>query len=210
MLLVVAALLTTFCSSGDAGTRNLDGITLEVARERMVTALFVPDGVMHTNERIEPKDENQVVTPQQDIWRSAATGEARIESGEARAVIFADGAQHTLDGDGTVRTVPYERLDENRALLGLAQVLFSSAADSARLQRDEVDGIDTIRIDVLLPTGDGTGEAKIYLDEDRWLPIRIEYPRLTALYEHEVVVRDSLAAEFFSPESLEGAPEADE
>jgi hypothetical protein len=205
----LAAAVSAFCSS-DGGGNDLDGVTLEQLRTEMLAAMYPSAGVMHTHERFEEVGETQVVTQEQDVWRSAATAEARIEAGAAAPVIFADGARHSLDAAGVVQTLDYGRLEQNYALLGSAGILFSETADGSRLERATIDGVAAILIEVSLPTDDGTSDAKVYLAESDKLPIRVEYPNFIAEYEHEIIARDSLAADFFSPESLESTSETGE
>lgn len=205
--LAVAAALTAFCSSGDGGSDNIDGATLSDLREQMIAALFPEDGVMHTHEVFEPDEGGATVTPDREIWRSVATGEARIEAGVGAPVVFADGFRHTLDAGSILQSLPYDRLQDNGALLGSAGILLNESADRTSLKRVSVDGVDAIRIKVFLPTGDGSGTAEVFLSEADRLPIRIEYPNFTVRYEHEVIAIDTLAPDFFSPDALEAAPD---
>jgi hypothetical protein len=191
---------TSACSAGDDD--EIKGLTLDQLRVEIVAAMFPADGVMHTSERIEPAEGVQVVTPEQDIWRSASTDEARIEVGASKAVIFSDGARHTLDAAGEPLALEYARLEDNYALLGSTSVLFGPAATGAKLYRADIDGAEAIRVEVSLPGGDGTGAARVFIDETSRLPVRIEYPNFTAQIEHQVVDRGGLAADFFSPDAL--------
>lgn len=200
--LVAAALLSAFCSSS-GNDDDLHGESLEQVRDSMAAAMFPAAAVMHTHERFEPREEGQSVTPGQDIWRSAGTGEARIDAGSASPRIYADGARHSLDASGAPQSLEYDDLKANRELLGSASLLFSSTADGAKPRRAELDGEPAIRIEVFLPTGDGTGTANVYLTEDSRLSIKVEYPNLTVFIEHELIERDSLAPDFFSPDSLQ-------
>jgi hypothetical protein len=209
LALTTAAVLSAFCNSGDGGSDTIDGTTLDDLLDQMVAAMFPDGGVMHSHENFQPGEGGATVTTDSDTWRSAATGEARIEAGVATPVIFATGARHTLDAGGAVQLFPYDQLEDNHALLGSVAILFNESADRKGLERVTVDGVDAIRIEVFLPTGDGTSSAKVYLSEADRLPIRVEYPNLTVHYEHAIVERDSLPADFFSPDALEAAADPD-
>jgi hypothetical protein len=196
-MVLAAALSSAVCSLG-GGNADLKGVTLDQVRDEMAAAMFPTNAIMHTHESFEPKGGTQTVTPGQDIWRSASTGEARIEAGSASPRIFAVGARHSLGPDGTVQSLPYAALEDNRALLGSASAIFNENAEGVRPKRAKVDGKPAIRLDVFLSNGMG----EVYLSEADYLPIKVEYPSYTAITTHEIVDRSSLPADFFSPDSL--------
>jgi hypothetical protein len=210
LALLAAAAFLTSCSHGGEGGNG--GMKLAELRAQLIEASFPQEGVMRMIQRVEPvQDEVPVATTEQRVWRSASTGEARIETGIAEPEIFADGAWYRRGANGKLQSLPYERLDDNLALLGSVSILFQVAAEGAPIEIDQVDGVPAMRIDVPLPGPVGTSRvARVFIDEETSLPIRIVQENYILLYEHEIIARDSLAADFFSPESLESTSDTGE
>jgi hypothetical protein len=208
-LLLLLALAGSACGSSDEGTATLGGMTFDEVHWRVVDALFPADAIMHTREiDSDPPAPGRPLPPPRDVWRSVATGEARV-GGRAAAslIIYRDGTRFSIrDGllieEPTTPSLPYGEL------LGSAHNL-TFYSPPVRMKYVTLDGIEAIRLRFGNVCDDGPcSDTDLYVSRDSFLPVKARTGNSETLFEHERLERSALPDDFFSLNALTAIADA--